>query len=88
MAMLSVMMFDSPDTEYSSLSILMFWSVFTVPLVLLVSCVGGLIVLSRKDSNQNTWTGRALAMLPLVNVFVFVVATVLIEAVCDGKFSC
>lgn len=88
MSMMSVMLFDAPGSETSVLTILLALSLTTAPLVLFVSCVGGLWISFSDRLVRKPRQAKILMLLPLINIIVFIIAFGLIEVVCNGELSC
>lgn len=87
MALFSPMMFDAPGANRNVLTWLLFASVVTSPLVLLVAVVG-CVVTASQTKRFNPIAARRFALLPLVSIIAFVVASVLLRVICGGNFDC
>lgn len=48
-------------------------STLTLPLVLIISCIGGLIISFLKNYDLKPWAGILIIILPLVNIVLFFV---------------
>jgi len=70
-------MFDSttPDKAEGS-TLLLAYSLEVLPLVLLVSCIGGLISTRGPQTPGKIRAGKTLAWLPLLNIALFVISIV------------
>lgn len=79
-ALFSVMIFDAPGSEDSILTNVDFWASFTAPAVLLLACIGGILAPYK--------TAKWIVLLPITNLVAFVLAMVLGEILCDGRFAC
>ena len=86
-ALFSPMMFDAPDANKSVLTWLLFASVATSPFVLLAA-VTGCAVTASQTKRFNPTSARRFAVLPVVNIVVFVVADILLKIICGGNFAC
>ena len=87
-ALMPVMMFDAPGSQQSPFTWLVFVSVATAPVILLVAVVGGFATAFRRASGnryQLTWLFAALPFLSIVMIFLSVW---LLDTYCGGKFVC
>jgi hypothetical protein len=84
----AVFAFDAPGSETSPLTLLFVFSLGIMPLTLLISCVGGLFCSFGRPSPDKIWMGRIFAIAPLLNLLLFIIAMVLLDTLCGGKFVC
>lgn len=49
-------------------------STFTLPFVLIISCIAGLVISFMRDNYINPWIGRIIGLLPLINIILFFVS--------------
>lgn len=88
LSMMSVMIFDSPGSETSLLTIIFALSTMTAPLVLLVASIGGFRLSFSKELSQKNSTAEIYMLLPFLNIVLFVTTFTLLELFCNGEFSC
>jgi hypothetical protein len=88
LALSAVFIFDAPGSEKSTLTVTFAASVAAMPVVLLLSAVGGAVCAFGNNSERKRVGGRVFAWLPVVDLVIFVVALTMIQALCRGSFAC
>lgn len=87
-SMMSVMIFDSPGSETSLLTVIFALSTMTAPLVLLVASIGCFRLSFSKKLSQKNSAAKIYMLLPFLNIVLFVTTFALLEMFCNGEFSC
>lgn len=64
---------DVPGPKDGFLAWILFLNFLTAPLVLLISCVGGLIVSFRENTSNLILVGKVFMVLPSLNIALFLV---------------
>lgn len=77
----AVFVFDDPSSSDSLMAYILFISLFTAPVSFIIGAVVGYF--NRKKGGNNV-----LVYLPLVNIFIFLVASLFSAFYCGGQFSC
>ncbi len=80
-AMMSPMMFDAPGSTSSVLTMVVFFSVLTLP----VSFFMAATVPWKYKENPKV---KLLYLLPVVHLAIAAGAFMLLDSMCDGKFTC
>jgi hypothetical protein len=88
LAMVSMFAFDAPGSGNSPVTILFALSAAISPLVLIASCVGGLVCSFGEQTQGKLASGRLFGWLPIVNFLLLCLSIFLLKAVCNGSFVC
>ncbi|MDE2020907.1 MAG: hypothetical protein KGJ13_11275 [Patescibacteria group bacterium] len=87
-AVSGVFAFDAPGSEKVFTTQLFALSLLIVPFVLIVSCIGGLIVSFGKRTPRRVRWVWIFALLPALNLVLFLIAIALLQGLCGGSFTC
>ncbi len=88
LAVSTAFLFDAPGSETSPLTNLFAWSIDMLPLVLLVSCVGGLVCAFGNRAQWKARLGKVLFLLPPANFLIIIAIIVLLMTLCGGNLVC
>ena len=82
--MMSVMSFDAPGSESIFLTNLFVYSQLTFPVVIIIAIIGSWIFY-RKNKHKEA---IILNFLPILNITLAILAFLLLEIFCEGRFAC
>lgn len=84
MALMSVMLFDSPGSTESSLTWTLFFSLISFPILCLLSIPFTWVFYKKEKPKAALW----VSLSPLFSVLFIIIAFVLLEVFCNGQFNC
>lgn len=88
LAMSSAFATDAPGSMTSPLTNLFIWTLLFLPLTLLSAGVWGIWSSFRRSTPRRARLHWLVLVLPVLNVFAFLIVFVLIEVMCSGSFVC
>ena len=88
LALSAAFLFDAPGSETSIPTILFAFSLAVVPVILLVSCIGGLFCAFGNQSPKKIRWGTVFALLPVANLALIGIAIALLQILCNGSLVC
>jgi len=83
-SVMSIMMFDAPGSENSPYTIMLFISVISFPLLVILSIPASWVFYKF----QKYSTSLMVALLPLLSIISYAIFLCLLIVMCDGKFVC
>ena len=84
----AIFAFDAPGSTKSIITKMFAFSLAVVPVVLLISCIGGLICAFGRQNGGKILVGRIFVLGPIVNLMLILLSIALLHIFCSGRFVC